>query len=84
MVRLKDIAEITGFSITTVSRIFYNDKTLRTSQNTKNIIKTVAEATGYKTLNEKKKERYKKKNSLSMVVGIIENLNTFFSLSYIL
>ena len=46
MVRLKDIAEITGFSITTVSRILNNDKTLRTSQNTKNIIKTVAEATG--------------------------------------
>lgn len=39
MVRLKDIAEITGFSITTVSRILNNDKTLRTSQNTKNIIK---------------------------------------------
>lgn len=49
------------FSITTVSRILNNDKTLRTSQNTKNIIKTVAEATGYKTLNEKKKERYKKR-----------------------
>ena len=76
MVRLKDIAEITGFSITTVSRILNNDKTLRTSQNTKNIIKTVAEATGYKTLNEKKKERYKKKNSLSMVVGIIEMSST--------
>ena len=39
MVRLKDIAEITGFSITTVSRILNNDKTLRTSQNTKNIYK---------------------------------------------
>ena len=35
MVRLKDIAEITGFSITTVSRILNNDSSLSTSLETK-------------------------------------------------
>lgn len=76
MIHLKDIAEITGFSIATVSRVLNNDKSLRATQETKNIIKTVAEASGYKTLSEKKKERYKKKNSLSIVIGIIEMSST--------
>ena len=75
MIHLKDIAEITGFSVATISRVLNDDKTLRTTQETRNIIKTVAEATGYKTLNEKKKERYKKKNTLS-IIGIIEMSST--------
>ena len=55
MVTLKNLSEITGYSIATISRVLNNDKTLRASEETKKIIKTVAKTSGYKTLQSKKR-----------------------------
>lgn len=73
MVTLKNLSEITGYSIATISRVLNNDKTLRTSEETKNIIKTVAKSSGYKTL-QSKKNKMKSKNSspVKNCIGIIE------------
>ncbi len=76
MITLKNLAEITGYSIGTISRVLNNDKTLRTSEETRNIIKTVAKSSGYKTL-QSKKSRLKSKTSspIKNCIGIIETTN---------
>lgn len=76
MVTLKTLSEITGYSITTISRVLNNDKTLRASEETKNIIKTIAKTSGYKTL-QSKKTKQKSKASLyhRCCLGIIEPSN---------
>lgn len=48
MVRLKDIAEKAGVSITTVSRVLNGDETLNVPKKTKTTIIQAAEALGYK------------------------------------
>lgn len=75
MITLKDLADLTGFSITTISRVLNNDKTLRATEETKNIIKTIADASGYKTLRTRKKEKFKKKKTFNISIGIIEMEN---------
>lgn len=76
MVTLKNLSEITGYSIATISRVLNNDKTLRASEETKKIIKTVAKTSGYKTL-QSKKNKQKIKSSLynRCCLGIIEPSN---------
>ena len=76
MVTLKNLSEITGYSIATISRVLNNDKTLRASEETKKIIKTIAETSGYKTL-QSKKSKQKTKTSLynRCCLGIIEPSN---------
>lgn len=76
MVTLKSLSEITGYSIATISRVLNNDKTLRVSEKTKNIIKTIAKTSGYKTV-QSKKTKPKNKSSLyhRYCLGIIEPFN---------
>ena len=76
MVTLKNLSEITGYSIATISRVLNNDKTLRASEETKKIIKTVAKTSGYKTL-QSKKNKQKIKSSLynKCCLGIVEPSN---------
>lgn len=76
MVTLKNLSEITGYSIATISRVLNNDKTLRASEKTKKIIKTVAKTSGYKTL-QSKKNKQKIKSSLynRCCLGIVEPSN---------
>lgn len=76
MVTLKSLSEITGYSIATISRVLNNDKTLRASEETKKIIKTVAKTSGYKTL-QSKKNKQKIKSSLynRCCLGIVEPSN---------
>lgn len=76
MVTLKSLSEITGYSIATISRVLNNDKTLRASEETKKIIKTVAKTSGYKTL-QSKKNKQKIKSSLynKCCLGIVEPSN---------
>lgn len=76
MVTLKNLSEITGYSIATISRVLNNDKTLRASEETKKIIKTVAKTSGYKTL-QSKKNKQKIKSSLynRCCLGIVEPSN---------
>lgn len=76
MVTLKNLSEITGYSIATISRVLNNDKTLRASEETKKIIKTVAKTSGYKTL-QSKKNKQKIKSSLynRCFLGIVEPSN---------
>lgn len=76
MVTLKNLSEITGYSIATISRVLNNDKTLRASEETKKIIKTVAKTSGYKTL-QSKKNKQKIKSSLynRCCLGIVKPSN---------
>ena len=76
MITLKNLSEMTGYSITTISRILNNDKTLRASDKTKEIVKTIAKSTGYKTL-QSKKNRLKSKNNLikKIYIGIVDSFN---------
>lgn len=76
MVTLKNLSEITGYSIATISRVLNSDKTLRASEETKKIIKTVAKTSGYKTL-QSKKNKQKIKSSLynRCCLGIVEPSN---------
>lgn len=76
MVTLKNLAELTGYSIATISRVLNNDKTLRTTEEAKNIIKAVAKSSGYKTM-QSKKTKIKTKNfpPVKNCIGIIEITN---------
>lgn len=71
MVTLKNLSELTGYSITTISRVLNNDKTLRAGEETKNIIKAVARNSGYKT-QESKKNKLKNTSPIKNCLGIIE------------
>lgn len=76
MITLKNLSEITGYSITTISRVLNNDKTLRVTEETKKIIKTIAETSGYKTLQSKKsKQKNKKLLYQRCCLGIVEPSN---------
>ena len=75
MVTLKNLSELTGYSITTISRVLNNDKTLRAGEETKNIIKAVAKNSGYKT-QESKKNKLKNTSPIKNCLGIIERAGT--------
>ncbi len=76
MITLKNLSEMTGYSITTISRVLNNDTTLRASEKTKDIIKTIAKSSGYETI-QSKKSKLKLKNSLlkKNYLGIVESFN---------
>lgn len=76
MITLKNLSEMTGYSITTISRVLNNDKTLRASEKTKDVIKTIAKSSGYKTI-QSKKNKAKLKNNLTKktYLGIVEAFN---------
>lgn len=76
MITLKNLSEMTGYSITTISRVLNNDKTLRASDKTKEIIKTIAKSTGYKTIQAKKNKLKTKSNLIKKIyIGIAESFN---------
>ena len=53
MAKLKDIAEETGFSIATISRVLNNDQAFNVSEETRLKILSVAEKLNYKTLGQR-------------------------------
>lgn len=76
MITLKNLSEMTGYSITTISRVLNNDKTLRASNKTKEIIKTIAKSTGYKTIQSKKNRSKSKSNLIKKIyIGIADSFN---------
>ena len=76
MITLKNLSEMTGYSITTISRVLNNDKTLRASNKTKEIIKTIAKSTGYKTIQSKKNRSKPKSNLIKKIyIGIADSFN---------
>lgn len=76
MITLKNLSEMTGYSITTISRVLNNDKTLRASDKTKEIIKTIAKSTGYKTIQSKKNKSKSKTNLIKKIyIGIVDSFN---------
>jgi len=64
MANLKNIAEITGFSVATVSRVLNNDQTFNVSEKTRKKVLAVAEKLGYKTLSQRQLSTSK------MVIGL--------------
>jgi len=53
MATLKDIAELAGFSLATVSRVLNHDTSLNVSEDTRKKIYEVAEELGYKTIRQR-------------------------------
>lgn len=77
MITLKKLSEMTGFSIATISRVLNNDKTLKTTSETRKLIKEIAKNSGYKTLQTKKKERRnKEKVNISAKIGLLSARDT--------
>ncbi|MCL1950807.1 MAG: LacI family DNA-binding transcriptional regulator [Turicibacter sp.] len=68
MAKIKDIAEKTGFSITTISRVLNQDKSFNVSDETRLTIMTAAEELNYKPLSQRGKASKKKKG---LTVGLI-------------
>lgn len=66
MATLKDIAILTGVSITTISRILNNDTTLNVSNKTKDIVIETANKLNYKTIGQRYKERKIKKYKIGI------------------
>lgn len=67
MATIRDIAEKSGFSIATVSRVLNYDATLSVSVKTKEIIFKTAEELNYKTLKERASDQPKKKYRLGVI-----------------
>ena len=61
MATLKEIAELSDVSITTVSRILNNDTTLNVSNKTKEKVIEIANKLNYKTIGQRYKDRKAKK-----------------------
>lgn len=76
MITLKNLSEMTGYSITTISRVLNNDTTLRASEKTKDVIRTIAKSSGYKTVQSKKNKSRLKNNLVKKTyLGIVETFN---------
>ena len=73
MATLKEIANVVGVSVGTVSRVLNNDSTLSVGDETKIKIFNVAEEMQYKTLKQRKSSDKSKTNKLR--VGIVEMYN---------
>lgn len=73
MATLKEIAEVVGVSIATVSRVLNHDDKISVSDNTKVKIFEVAEELNYKTLRNRKENTLEVINNIK--VGIIEMCN---------
>ena len=68
MAKIKDIAEQTGFSITTISRVLNQDKSFNVSEETRLKIMTASEELNYVPLNQRQKGKGKKK---ALTFGLI-------------
>ncbi|MBN2618953.1 MAG: LacI family DNA-binding transcriptional regulator [Spirochaetales bacterium] len=75
MATIKDIAERTGVSITTVSRVLNYDEKLSVSTETRKTILEIAEELDYQIPRNRKNSRSKKKNTKVTTVGLIHNLS---------
>ena len=73
MATLKEIANIVGVSVGTVSRVLNNDSTISVGDETKIKIFNVAEEMQYKTLKQRKSNDQIKSNKFR--VGIVEMYN---------
>ncbi|GGF30064.1 LacI family transcriptional regulator [Halobacillus andaensis] len=68
MATIRDIAEKTGFSIATVSRVLNYDSTLSVSDATKKRIFKVSEELNYRTLKQRASKNEKKKYRLGIIL----------------
>ena len=68
MATLKDIAKLTGVSISTISRILNNDTTLNVSSQTKDKVIETASKLNYKTI----AQRYKDSKTKKYKIGIAQ------------
>ncbi len=66
MATLKEIAELSDVSITTVSRILNNDTTLNVSNKTKEKVIEIANKLNYKTIGQRYKDRKAKKYKIGI------------------
>ncbi len=66
MATLKEIADLTNVSITTVSRILNNDVTLNVSNRTRERVLEVASKLNYKTIGQRYKDRKSKKYKIGI------------------
>ncbi|MGL1893541.1 MAG: LacI family DNA-binding transcriptional regulator [Spirochaetaceae bacterium] len=71
MATIKDIAERTAVSITTVSRVLNYDKSLSISKDKRQLILEVAEELEYETPRNRKNSRSKKKKGSVTTIGIL-------------
>ncbi|MFD2922456.1 LacI family DNA-binding transcriptional regulator [Halobacillus naozhouensis] len=87
MTTIKEIALRANFSNTTVSRVLNNDTTLSVASETRQKILDVAKDMGYKTLQERKKEKQPPSDMKTTKIGILlchsveEELNDSYFLS---
>ncbi|UOR11561.1 LacI family DNA-binding transcriptional regulator [Halobacillus amylolyticus] len=87
MATIKEIAARANFSNTTVSRVLNNDKTFSVGTETRQKILDVAKEMGYKTLQERRKERQASEDISASKIGILlchsveEELNDAYFLS---
>jgi len=75
MATIKDVAERTGVSISTVSRVLNYDKTLSISSEKRKRILEVAEALEYETPRNRKNSKSKKKKVDVLNIGILHFLS---------
>jgi len=75
MATIKDIANRTGVSITTVSRVLNYDKTLSITSDKRKLILEVAEELEYETPRNRKNSKSKKKKVKMMTIGILHFLD---------
>jgi len=69
MTKLKDIAEATGFSIATISRVLNHDQTFSASEETRLIILSAAEKLNY-TVPVNRQSKDKKKPTKKLTIGL--------------
>lgn len=72
MATLRELADLTGYSITTISRVLNEDETLNVTEDTR---KAILEAAGKLDYGKKSAKHKKKKTQLSRI-GIIEHLES--------
>ena len=68
MAKIKDIADLTGFSITTISRVLNQDKNFNVSDDTRLKIMTAAEKLNYVPLSKRNKTA---KRNTAITIGLI-------------
>ena len=68
MAKIKDIADLTGFSITTVSRVLNQDKNFNVSDETRLKIMATAEKLNYVPLSKRNKSS---KKNITLTIGLV-------------
>jgi len=75
MAKIKDIAELTGFSITTISRVLNQDETFNVSEETRHQILSAAEKLNYVPLRQRQGQK-ETKNKQTLSIGLAYWYNT--------